>query len=415
MPSVRTLFITTAGDPYPPAAGAHLRYLQLISIMGQFGSVGVFSLFPFESNGQAIPGVDLRDHYNTVEGENSLGQKLRSRFPWPDSGQYPYRRKIGKYTRDSAQQFQKVLTEFQPDLVISEVWTHRYLPLVKRYGCRFILDEHNVHGVWLPEVYAAQCAVQQRNLTIRQRIELLRTKPIERQLIRQADRVWTCSDSDQKQLQQLYGSVSHSRVIPNGINLANYDCIHAGKYNLPEGLAKKGRKVLYLAKFSYSVNAVAAELLIKEIYPRLRQIYPDCQLLLVGRNPTQLMLEAAQSDAGIIVTGTVADVRPYLAAADVMAVPLRHGGGTRLKIVEAFAARCPVVSTAKGAEGLQAQEGKHLLLRDANNAIAEGVCQLWSDPALATRLADSAYELVKAKYSWQAVRRKVESVIRELF
>lgn len=415
IPSLRTLFITTAGDPYPPWAGVHLRYLQLINIMSQFGSVGVFSLFPKESNGKAIPGVDLRYHYNTAEGENSLSKKLELRFSWLSPGNYPYRSTIGKYTKDSAKLFQKVLAEFQPDLVIAEMWTYRYISLVKRYGCRFILDQHNVHGVWLEEVYAAQCAIEKRKLSIKQKIELFRTKPIERHLIGQADQVWICSDVDDKQLQKLYGPVSHAQVIPNGIDVAKYDCIHLGTCNLPEGLENLGRNILYLARFSSSVNAVAAQLLINEIYPQLRQIYPDCHLLLVGHKPTPKMLEAAQGDSGIIVTGDVPDVRPYLAAASVMVVPLRHGGGTRLKILEAFAAGCPVVSTAKGAEGLRAFDGEHLLIRDEINAIVEGICQLWSDPSLGKRLANSAYELVKAEYSWQAVGRKVESAIRELF
>lgn len=412
---LRTLFITTAGDPYPPSAGAHLRYLQQFSIMSQFGSVAVFSLFPMESNGQAIPGVDLRYHYNTTVGKNYLHKKLEWQLPWLQPSKYPYRSKIGKYTKDSAKQFQKALTEFQPDLVIAEMWTYRYLPLVKRYGCHFILDQQNVHGVWLEELYRAYSVIEQRKLTIRQKIELFRTKPIERRLVREADQVWICSDADQKQLQNLYGLVPHSQVIPNGIKIANYDCIHLGKCDLPAELDNKRKNILYLGRFSYSVNAEAVELLINEIYPRLRQVYPDCQLLLVGRNPNQKMLEAAQGDSGIIVTGAVPDIKPYLAAATVMAVPLRHGGGTRLKILEAFAARCPVVSTAKGAEGLQANNGEHLLIRDEVEAMVEGVCQLLSDPSLGARLANSAYELVKAEYSWQAVGEKVESAIRELF
>lgn len=412
---MRTLFITTAGDPYPPVAGVHLRYMQLISIMKQFGSVGVFSLFPKESNGQVIPGVDLRSHYNTTESGNRLWSKLELYFPWLSSGQYPCRSKIGKYTTESAKQFEKVLAEFQPDLVIAEMWTYRYVSLVKRYGCRFILDQHNVHGVWLEEVYGAYSAIEKRKLSIKQKIELFRTKPIERRLIRQADQVWICSDVDQKHLQRLYGSVSHGQVIPNGIDVANYDCIHQGKCNLPEGLEKHEKNLLFLARFSSSVNAVAAQLLIKEIYPRLRQIYPDCRLLLVGYKPTQPMLEAAQGDSGIIVTGDVPDVRPYLAAASVMVVTLRHGGGTRLKILEAFAAGCPVVSTAKGAEGLKAKDGEHLLIRDEIDAMVEGICQLWSDPAFGVRLANSAYELVKAEYSWQAVGEKVESAVGEMF
>lgn len=167
---------------------------------------------------------------------------------------------------------------------------------------------------------------------------------------------------------------------------------------------------------SYPPNLVAVELLIEQIYPRLRHIYPDCRLVLVGGGrATQRIIEATKQDSGIIVTDKVPDVRPYLAAASAIAVPLRHGGGTRLKILEAFAAGCPVVSTAKGAEGLKVKDGEHLLIREDIEEIVDGVCQLWSDSSLAKRLADSAYELVKAEYSWQAVGRNVESAVRELF
>ncbi len=416
LPSIRTLFITTAGDPYPPQGGVHLRYLQAIRAMAKLGSVGVFSLFPMDSNGQSIPGVDVRHHYNTSKKDTSLWERLVSQLPWLKSGRYPYRSKIGKYTKESAKQFQNILTEFQPDLVVAEMWAHRYIPLVKQFGCRLILDQHNVHGVWLKEIYAAYAVIEKRNLTMRQKLELALTQPIERRLVHQVDQVWVCSHADQQQLQNLYGPVSYIQVIPNGVDVAKYECIHSGTCPLPEGLEAKGRhNVLYLGQFSYAVNAEAVELLINEIYPRLRQVYPDCRLLLVGRNPNKQMIEAAQANAGIIVTGQVSDIRPYLAAASVMAVPLRHGGGTRLKILEAFASGCPVVSTTKGAEGLNVADREHLLLRDEIDAMVEGICQLWSNPMLREKMADSAYKLLKLDYSWQTVGRQIESAIYDLF
>jgi glycosyltransferase involved in cell wall biosynthesis len=126
------------------------------------------------------------------------------------------------------------------------------------------------------------------------------------------------------------------------------------------------------------------------------------------------MQAAAKREPSIIVTGSVADVRPYLAAASVMVVPLLQGGGTRLKILEAFAAGCPVVSTAKGAEGIKARDGEHLLIRNEVEELVAGVCQLWSNRSLREKLASSAYELVQAKYSWQAVGRKIELAVQKL-
>ncbi len=412
IPSVRTLFIISFNESYPPLSGGSLRNWQNINMMMKFGCVGIFSIFQGKPNCQTMPGVDLWHHYNLAEAQRSLWEKLELRFWWlhPRGS----RRVNWLYTKVAAQQLKEVLAEFQPDLVVTDMRAYRYLPVVKRYGCRLILDQHNVNGIWLEEFYSAGCLIGNRKLTIQEKIELSRIKSIERDFLCQANQVWMCSQVDDKLLQDLYGKVWHTRVVPNGIDVAQYECVRFGKCTLPEGLEQKQRYLLYLGLYSYSPNAVAAELLIDQIYPRLRQVYPDCRLLLVGRYPTQRMKEATEQDAGIIVTGEVADVRPYLAAASVMAVPLRYGGGTRLKILEAFAAGCPVVSTAKGAEGLKVKDGEHLLIRDEIEGIVEGVCQMWSDPALGEKLANCAYELVKAEYSWEAVGRRVESGVRGL-
>jgi glycosyltransferase involved in cell wall biosynthesis len=97
-----------------------------------------------------------------------------------------------------------------------------------------------------------------------------------------------------------------------------------------------------------------------------------------------------------------------------MVVPLQQGGGTRLKLLEAFASGCPAVSTTKGAEGLNVRDGEHLLIRDEIEAITEAVEQLWSKTALVEKLAAAAYELVKAEYSWEAVSKRVDQALQQL-
>jgi glycosyltransferase involved in cell wall biosynthesis len=394
-----------------------MRQWQNINIMMQFGSVGIFSLFKENPIGQRIPNVDLLHQCNVVEAQRSLWEKLEFRFWWLHPRRY--RPLTSWYAKAIAQELKEVLAEFQPDLVVTDIAAYRYLPVIKDYGCRLILDEHNVEAIALKQSYSARYLTENRKLTLKKNIEVFldisQIRSIERDSIHQADQVWTCSDTDDKLLQNLYGRVPYTQVVPNSIDVSHYDCVRLGKCSLPEGLERKQRNLLYSGKFSYFPNAVAVDLLIDHIYPRLRQVYPDCRLLLVGRHPTQRMLEAAEQDSTIIVTGEIPDVRPYLAAASVMAVPLHHGGGTRLKILEAFAAGCPVISTAKGAEGLKVQDGEHLLIRNEIEAIFEGVCQLWSDPTWGQKLAKSAYELVNAEYSWSAVGGKVESAVRELF
>jgi Glycosyltransferase len=267
--------------------------------------------------------------------------------------------------------------------------------------------------------HAARASMKNQKLKIYDKlsgfIDIYRTKQAENKLLAQADQIWIFSDVDDKGLTEVFGRVWDTRLIPNGVNTIYYDSVRLGQYPLPAGWEKTQRNILFSGTLSFPPNSLAVELLIDHIYPQLRQVYSNCRLLLVGRNPTQKMLDAAQEDSGIIVTGSLPDVRPYFAAASVMVVPLRHGSGTRLKILEAFAAGCPVVSTAKAAEGLNVTDGEHLLIREEIEAMIEGVCQLWSDPSLGQKLANSAYELVKAEYSWSVIGQKVESAIQELF
>jgi glycosyltransferase involved in cell wall biosynthesis len=119
------------------------------------------------------------------------------------------------------------------------------------------------------------------------------------------------------------------------------------------------------------------------------------------------MIAAAGQDAGINVTGTVDSVLPYLEQPCVVTLPLTLGSGTRLKIIEAFAAGRPVVSTAKGAEGIDAIDGEHLLIREDVDAMADAVIDLWNRPALRQRLCAKAHDLVRTGYSWSVAAQRI--------
>lgn len=377
--------------------------------MMKFGSVGVFSVFNWNPNRKSLPGVALWNHCN-VAGQLSTWEKLEHRAWWlRPNGQ---RDIDGAYTNAAAGELDKVLAEWKPQLVVfEELWVYRYLPLVKRYGCPIIFNTHNVEARLFEDISRS---FEDLKSKVRANIELFHIKSIERDFIRQVNQVWTCSDEDAHLLNDMYGQTPHTYVVPNGINVASYEEVRLGKYTPASGLEQTSRTLLFVGSFPYVPNRQAAELLINQIYPQLREVYPDCRLLLVGRKPTQRMQELAKREPGIIITGGVPDVRPYLAAASAVVIPLLQGGGTRLKILEAFAAGRPVVSTAKGAEGLRVRDGEHLLIRNDVEGLVAGVCQLWSNPSLGEKLAHSAYELVQAEYSWEAVGRRVEPAVQKL-
>jgi glycosyltransferase involved in cell wall biosynthesis len=130
--------------------------------------------------------------------------------------------------------------------------------------------------------------------------------------------------------------------------------------------------------------------------------------------PSPELLTAAARDPRIVVPGPVRDIRPALAAATAMAVPLFHGGGTRLKILEAFAAGVPVVSTAKGVEGLDVRDGTHALIAESADEFVDHLVALWRDPTLAGRLAASARAFAAERFSWETVGARVRQAITPL-
>jgi glycosyltransferase involved in cell wall biosynthesis len=132
-------------------------------------------------------------------------------------------------------------------------------------------------------------------------------------------------------------------------------------------------------------------------------LIPNAQLTVVGRSPPASMKRLASREAGIDVVGTVPDVRPYWERAAVSIVPLRIGGGTRLKIFEAMAMGIPIVSTSVGAEGLPVAHGDHLLIADTPEAQAAAIVSLLRDRDAARLMADRARDYVAANCSWDAV------------
>lgn len=409
--SVRTLVLTQFA-PYPPLGGVELRNWQNINALMKLGPVAVLSISNSAEVSQDLwqypPGVELWHHHYLKKTETQL--PFWEKILWRVQ---PHRHFATDwyYEKSSRNQLKQVLEEFQPTLVVlEEILLYRYLSMIKQYGCPIIFDEHNSEASLFLERQPYASGLKKLDLML----QLRKILAIERDFIHQVDQVWTCSDEDTDLLQQSYQPKTNIYTIPNGIDVHQYDGVRLGTTSPPDGLSQTPRTLIYPANFRYPPNQVAAKLLIDEIFPRLQKVYPDSSLILAGKSPTSGMVTAAQHNPKITVTGFVEDMLPYLAAASLVVVPLQHGGGTRLKILEAFAAGRPVVSTAKGAEGVKALDRRHLLIRNKINEIVNGVSEIWEDPALGHDLAKNAYELAIAEYSRDAITCRIERNVSEL-
>jgi glycosyltransferase involved in cell wall biosynthesis len=209
------------------------------------------------------------------------------------------------------------------------------------------------------------------------------------------------SEREQQLLSQSVPGYNTIEVIPNCINLADYE--HIRRTPEPNCL-------IFTGSFRYSANYDAMVWFLQEIYPRIQNQVPDVHLTITGDH-ANLSLPHAKD---VKLTGFVDDVRPLIASASISLAPIRVGGGTRLKILEAMALRTPVVSTTKGAEGLDVQSGKNILLADTPDNLSEMVILLLKDPELRQQIVDNAFSLVSEKYNWAIVMPRLLNLIERI-
>ena len=223
----------------------------------------------------------------------------------------------------------------------------------------------------------------------------------EGEVCRSAKTVIAVSDVDARAIESGYG-VPCVRAVPTGVDL---------DYFRPPAQSRPAADFVFLGSMDWMPNIDGAKWFTREVLPLIRKHRPECSLAIVGRKPSVAIRRLAAQDPRIAVTGTVSDVRPYLWGSAVSVVPLRIGGGTRLKIYEAMAARIPVVSTTVGAEGLDVRDGENILLADSPRDFADHCLSLLADADARLRLANAAWEMIAASYSWDVVAQKFEKLL----
>jgi polysaccharide biosynthesis protein PslH len=221
---------------------------------------------------------------------------------------------------------------------------------------------------------------------------------------RDADGVYLCSAADERHLLDQLPGV-RTAVIPNAADVEYYR-------PRPTDPQPDGRTVVYFGLLSYVPNVDGVIHFVEDIWPRIAEAHPEARCKIIGGRPPPSLL--ALAGPRVELTGFVSDLRPHLAAAAAVVVPLRVGGGTRLKIVEAMAMGKAIVSTTLGAEGIEAVPGRDLLVEDEPAAFADAVNRLLAEPGLAARIGQSARQLAVERYAWSGAVRALESFYRRI-
>ena len=264
-----------------------------------------------------------------------------------------------------------------------------------------ILDWHNIESEILAR-YAENDSNPLRRGYASRTSQLSRN--IEDELLRLCHAHTVCSQREREVLQSRVPE-ARVEVVGNGVDCAFFAEIHtamkpaAGSDSVATAQAR--RDVLFLGRMDYHANVDAALFFAGKVWPLIQARRPELRFVIVGAQPAKPVL--ALREQGVTVSGTVDDVRPFYRSALASVVPLRVGGGTRLKVLEAMAAGTPVVSTTLGAEGLAVTPGKDILIADTPEAMAEAVISLQPDHPQWQQITTHARRLVQAKYDWSVV------------
>jgi glycosyltransferase involved in cell wall biosynthesis len=270
--------------------------------------------------------------------------------------------------------------------------------LTRPWPVPVLFFEHNVeHLIW-KRLSAAASTWWRRGLL---EVEWRKMRRYEAAACAAARLTVAVSESDRAALAALAPTAS-VHTIPTGVDTG---------YFAANGFHEGGARLVFTGSMEWYPNEDGILHFIDAILPAIRREVPDVTLTVVGRNPSPRLRAVAQ-EAGVTVTGTVDDVRPFIGDASVYVVPLRIGGGTRLKIFEALAMGKPVVSTTIGAEGLPLVPGTHFLRADAAADFATAVVALLRDPGRRRALGEAGRRLVVERHSWAQVARQFETLCR---
>ncbi len=265
---------------------------------------------------------------------------------------------------------------------------------------RLVLDEHNIEYEVFERMNKGERSLLRRSFY---RLEQARFRRFEERSWREVAGCVVTSDRE-AEIVAAAAPETPTAVVPNGVDL---------EYFAPSVSPIEPRTLVFNGVLDYRPNLDAAYFMVDEILPLVRERYRDAKLTIVGRGADPAEVRRLER-SGVTLTGEVPDVRPHLASAAVVVVPIRMGGGTRLKVVEGLAMGKAMVTSTLGCEGINVVDQRDLLIADSPEGFAASVVRLFEDPALGVRLGSAGRVLMEAEYSWASAGRKLETLLESV-
>ncbi len=349
----------------------------------------------------------LEEMYKCCSQLYTVPWKETERFSWKFYGElfinlfsrYPFT--VNKdYCPELKRLFESVMMDGKFDLIICDfLQSSRNVLGVKDIPT--ILFQHNVESV-----IAKRHFNEEENIFAKcyWYLQWQKMDWYERKMCKWFDHVIAVSENDKEMFQQHF-SAREVSVIPTGVDV---------EYFCPQDVEVETNTLVFVGGMDWLPNEDGIIYFTREILPLIQNRIPSVRLYVVGRNPTEKIKRLGMSNKAIIVTGSVEDVRGYVARSQATIVPLRIGGGTRLKIYQFMAMAKPVVSTTIGAEGLTVTQGENILLADTPDEFAKEIIGLLEDTELQKRIGKAGKDMVTKYYSWDKIAECFQKICEKL-
>jgi glycosyltransferase involved in cell wall biosynthesis len=390
------ILIIAPGLPYPPIWGFGIRVNQFLRLLARRHRVSLLTYEEPDEEEKVRAVAALGVEVHTVPRAKSTdrakrGAQLSSLFSTSS-----YQRR-SSYSAAMQARLDELTGRERFDVIqieSSQLAGFHFPP-----GSAIVLDEHNIEYELLYRMYQTEGSPARR---LYNRLEYAKFRHEEIDTWRRVSGCVMTSAREQEIVRQL---------APDTPTIVGANAVDVDFFTASDRPASPDRIVM-TGLMHYRPNIDGAVYFVQEILPRILTARPDAVFTIVGAGATDEVRRLAGPH--VVVTGTVPDVRPYAHEAGAFVVPLRMGGGTRLKVLEGLSMRKAVVSTSVGCEGIEVVHGEHLLVADEPQSFADAVLRVLGDPGTAERLGARGHQLVAERYKWESVVERLEAFYGQL-
>jgi len=386
--------------PYPPNSGKRIRTLNLLLPLARRHRIA-YLCYPHAHPRETERAVEFfqKQGIEPVLVKRPLPSKVGfafyGRLLWNLFSPLPYSVQVHNSSA-LRQAIQSYAATHDVDLWHCE-WTPYGESLNAKVSAPWVVMAHNVESLIWRRYYENEGHWLKQWYIKHQWRKFVR---FEHRMFSAAARTIAVSENDARLMQEQFGAAGVD-VVDNGADVAFFQ---------PDESVRNPKYILFLGSLDWRPNLDAVKLLLDRVFPKVLAQEPSARLILVGRKPPPWLVDRLHVCRGVELHADVPDVRPFLRRCGVMVVPLRIGGGSRLKILEAIASECPVISTAIGAEGLHLVPGQHFVQVDTPEEIAAAILQHICHPEPLAEMARQGRQVVVDRYDWSALSKKLEAI-----